>query len=144
MTRVAQFKTESRRKTKDDGMYRVVYNDCHGGFDLSEKGMAEYNHRTSQLTYPDGITRDDPVLLHMVDTMDPSVINTEYSCLKIKEFPIMFREFLEWSESDGLESVRVDYHKYIVHTVKSVLEADVSAEEKIGRISKLYADCTLS
>jgi hypothetical protein len=129
-------------KTKDNRMYRVVYNDCHGGFDLSEKGMAEYNHRTSQLTYPDGITRDDPVLLHMVDTMDPAVINSEYSRLKIKEFPIIFREFLEWREYDGLESVRVDYHKYIVHTVKSILDADVSAEEKIGRISQLYADCT--
>ena len=124
-------------------MYRVVYNDCHGGFDLSEKGMAEYNHRTSQLvTDPDGITRDDPVLLHMVETMDPRVINSRVSRLKIKEFPIMFREFLEWREYDGRESVHVDYHKYIVHTVKSVLEADVSAEEKIGRISKLYDDCS--
>ena len=105
--------------------------------------MAEYNHRTSQLvTDPDAISRDDPVLLHMVDTMDPAVINTEYSRLKIKEFPIMFREFLEWSEYDGLESVRVDYHKYIVHTVKGILEADVAAEEKIGRISKLYEDCS--
>jgi hypothetical protein len=123
-------------------MYRVVYNDCYGGFDLSEQGMAEYNHRTSQLTYPDGITRDDPVLLHMVETMDPAVINSHHSCLKIKEFPIMFREFLTWSEYDGKENVRVDYHRYMVHTVKSVLEADVSAEEKIGRISQLYVDCT--
>ena len=121
-------------------MYRVVYNDCHGGFDLSEEGMAEYNHRTSQLTYPDGISRDDPVLLHMVETMDPSVINSKNSRLTIKEFPVAFREFLEWREYDGKESVRVDYHTYIVHTVKSVLEADVSAEEKIGRISQLYSD----
>ena len=121
-------------------MYRVVYNDCYGGFDLSEQGMAEYNHRTSQLTYPDGITRDDPVLLHMVETMDPAVINSKNSRLKIKEFPIMFREFLAWSEYDGKENVRVDYHRYMVHTVKSVLEADVSAEEKIGRISQLYID----
>jgi len=121
-------------------MYRVIYNDCHGGFDLSEKGMAEYNHRTSQLTYPDGISRDDPVLLHMVETMDPAVINSKNSRLTIKEFPIAFRDFLVWSEYDGKESVRVDYHNYIVHTVKSVLEADVSAEEKIGRISQLYED----
>lgn len=104
--------------------------------------MAEYNHRTSQLTYPDGISRDDPVLLHMVETMDPAVINSKHSRLTIKEFPIAFRNFLVWSEYDGKESVRVDYHKYIVHTVKSVLEADVSAEEKIGRISQLYEDCT--
>ena len=121
-------------------MYRVVYNDRHGGFDLSEQGMAEYNHRTSQLTYPDGISRDDPVLLHMVETMDPAVINSKNSRLKIKEFPIAFRDFLAWSDYDGKESVRVDYHTYIVHTVKSILEADVSAEEKIKRISQLYED----
>jgi hypothetical protein len=122
-------------------MYRVVYNDCHGGFDLSEQGMAEYNHRTSQLTYPDGISRDDPVLLHMVETMDPAVINSKNSRLRIKEFPIAFRNFLVWSEYDGKESVRVDYHKYIVHTAKSILEADVSAEEKIRMISQLYENC---
>jgi hypothetical protein len=121
-------------------MYRVIYNDCHGGFDLSEQGMTEYNHRTSQLTYPDGISRDDPVLLHMVETMDPAVINSKHSRLRIKEFPIAFRDFLVWSEYDGKESVRVDYHAYMVHTVKSILEADVSAEEKIGRISQLYED----
>lgn len=122
-------------------MYRVVYNACHGGFDVSDEGLAEYNHRTSQLvTDPDAISRDDPVLLHMVETMDPHVINSRVSRLKIKEFPIMFRTFLEWSEYDGLESVRVDYHKYIVHTIMSILEMNGSAEEKIEQISQLYID----
>jgi len=125
--------------------HRVVYNNCYGGFDLSDEGLTEYNHRTSQLvTDPDAISRDDPVLIHMVETMDPRVINSRNSRLKIKEFPIVFREFLEWSEYDGKEHVHVNYYKYIVDTVKSVLEADVSAEEKIRMISKLYDDCTFS
>lgn len=123
--------------------YRVVYNDCYGGFDLSDEGLAEYNHRTSQLvTDPDAISRDDPILIHMVETMNPRVINSRDSRLKIKEFPIAFCDFLMWSEYDGKEHVRVDYHKYMVHTIKSVLEADVSAEDKIARISQLYEDCT--
>ena len=122
-------------------IYRVVYNARHGGFDLSEQGLAEYNRRTSQhLTYSDGITRDDPVLLDMVETMDPGVINSKCSHLKIKEFPAMFRSCLLWSDYDGKEHVSIDYHRYLVDTVVSILERNGSAEEKIEWISTLYAE----
>lgn len=34
--------------------FKVVYNGCHGGFDLSDCGLEEYNRRTSKnITLPD-------------------------------------------------------------------------------------------
>lgn len=121
--------------------YKVVYNACYGGFDLSAEGLSEYNRRAStRHRYPDEIKHDDPILIEMVETMSPSFLNSKNSLLKIKEFPIAFRAFLAWNEYDGKESVRIDYHRYIVHTVHSILESDQSAEEKIGRVAALYAD----
>jgi len=119
--------------------FKVVYNACYGGFDLSTGALAEYNRRTSKnVTYADYILNTDPVLVDMVETMDPAEINMRHSKLKIKEFPKIFKDFLSWYDYDGKETVTVDYNKYISHHVKLILQMDISAEEKINLISNLY------
>ena len=121
--------------------FKVVYNGCYGGFDLSTEGLKEYNIRTSQnVTIPDYIDRDDSTLIEMVETMDNKEINSKNSKLKIKEFPIKFKMFLLWSEYDGNESIRIDYNKYIVHNVEIILHTNISVDEKIKSISKLYTE----
>lgn len=121
--------------------FKVVYNDCYGGFDLSASGLDEYNLRTSKnITLPDYINYDDPVLIDMVETMDPTYINSKNSKLKIKEFDIKFKEFLSWYEYDGKETVSIDYDKYIIKNVESILYINISADEKIELISNLFTD----
>ena len=52
-------------------MFKVVYNNCYGGFDLSAEALAEYNRQTSKnITIPDYIDREDTFLITMVETMD--------------------------------------------------------------------------
>lgn len=121
--------------------FKVVYNNCFGGFDLSVKGLKEYNRRTlKNITLPDYIDREDPILIEMVETMDPTDINSKHSNLQVKEFPKKFQSFLEWSEYDGSESVKINYNKYIVDTVKFIIETNASDKEKIELITKLYTD----
>jgi hypothetical protein len=122
-------------------MFKVVYNNCYGGFDLSAEGLAEYNRQTSKnITIPDYIDREDIVLIIMVETMDAKKINTKNSKLKIKEFDKKFKSFLSWYDYDGKESVKIDYDKYIVNNVEFIINSDISAEEKIKLISNLYTD----
>ena len=122
-------------------MFKVVYNNCYGGFDLSAEALAEYNRQTSKnITIPEYIDREDTVLIKMVETMDAKEINTKNSKLKIKEFDKKFESFLSWYDYDGKESVKIDYDKYIVNNVKFIINRDVSAEEKIKLISNLYTD----
>jgi len=119
--------------------FKVVYNACYGGFDLSVDGLKEYNRRSSkQVMRADEIGYDDPVLIDMVETMDAKEINTNNSHLKIKEFPIAFQSFLLWHDYDGKESVRIDYNKYMVESIKKIIDIDIIAEEKIKRIYDLY------
>jgi hypothetical protein len=120
--------------------FKVVYNDCYGGFDLSDRGLDEYNRRSSKsINIPDCIDRDDPFLIEMVETMDAKDINSDYSKLKVKEFAEKFKSFLEWREYDGKESVSLDFSGYIVHNVKLIIRSkDISAEEQIKKITHLY------
>jgi len=121
--------------------FKIVYNACYGGFDLSSNALNEYNKRTSQnIVLPDYIDREDLVLIDMVTTMDSEELNSKNSKLKIKEFPIKFKEFLSWHEYDGKETVSIDYDKYIVQNVKIILQSDTTSDEKIKLITNLYTD----
>ncbi len=121
--------------------FKIVYNDCYGGFDLSARGLNEYNRRTSRnIVLPDYIDREDPILITMIETMDAKDINSKNSKLKIKVFDKKFKEFLLWYEYDGKETVSIDYNKYIVKNIESILYIDITADEKIELITNLYTD----
>jgi len=106
---------------------------------MSKQGLAEYNRVSSQTV--NGyycIDRDDPILIHLVETMG-SEINDDYSRLKIKEFPMKYKLFLKWTEYDGLEAVCIDYDRYLISNVQSVIgNSSISSDEKIERIRELY------
>jgi hypothetical protein len=121
--------------------YKVVYNSVFGGFGMSKEGLAKYNRLTSKdVKHAQAISPDDPILIHLVETMGDAM-DTEYSRLKIKEFPIKYKSFLKWTEYDGRETVRIDYERYLISTVQSVIDdLSTSSDEKIARIRELYQE----
>jgi hypothetical protein len=122
-------------------MYKVVYNAKHGGFGLSEKGLREYNKRTLKtLSRYDYIPRDDSILIELVETMG-STINDRYSMLRIEEFPIKYKLFLQWGDYDGKESVIINYDKYLIYHIKYVKNNKLlTSDEKIKMIDNLYSE----
>jgi hypothetical protein len=121
--------------------YKVVYNAKYGGFELSKEGLAEYNKRTSKnIEYGDGIHRDDPILIKLVESMG-NQINGKCSKLKIREFPIKYKSFLTWDEYDGYESVCIDYAKYLIYKIKCVKNnTSLTSDEKLSQIDQLYQE----
>jgi len=122
-------------------MYRVVYNAKYGGFGLNDIGLQEYNRRANKtIRCYDHIDRDDSHLIDMVETMG-NIINKDYSKLKIKEFPMKYKEFLLWSDYDGMESVTVDYDKYLIYHIKWVKNNNMlTSDEKMNQIETLYTE----
>ena len=122
-------------------MYKVVYNAKYGGFGLSDEGIKQYNKRTSQTLSPyDYIPRDDMNLIELVEIMGKD-INDKYSKLKIKEFPIKYKSFLQWSEYDGNESVHINYDKYLIYHIKYIKNNSMlTSDEKIIMIENLYIE----
>lgn len=82
---------------------KVVINDCHGGFGLTEIALEEYKKRKG-ITDPDfyyyGIPRDCPVLVEMVEN---GGVDSAYSSLKVVEIPNDVNWYIE--EYDGMEHV---------------------------------------
>ena len=82
---------------------KVVINDCHGGFGLTDAALNEYKIRKG-ITDPDfyyyAIPRECPVLVEMVERGDA---DGEYSDLKVVEIPDGVNWYIE--EYDGLEHV---------------------------------------
>lgn len=124
--------------------YKVVYNSVFGGFGMSKKGLEEYNRLTSKnVIHAEAIASDDPILIHLVETMGDA-IHTEYSNLKIKEFPMKYKGFLKWADYDGRETVRIDYEQYLISNIRDVKDdTNLSCDEKIERIQEQYREYDL-
>jgi hypothetical protein len=82
---------------------KVVINDCHGGFGLSEAALNEYKNRkgiTDPNFYYYDIPRECPILVEIVEKGDA---DSKYSDLKIVEIPDGVNWYIE--EYDGLEHI---------------------------------------
>ena len=84
---------------------KVVYNDCWGGFGLSNKAMEIYFRRKGEVT-PVGLFRNicrwDPILIEIVEELGEEA-NAKYANLKIWNVPKGERFRID--EYDGLERV---------------------------------------
>lgn len=82
---------------------KIVINQCHGGFGLSDEAMELYVKESG--TTPAGtwdIARDDPTLVRIVEEMGFNS-SARYSDLKVVEVPDGVRWFIQ--EYDGMEWV---------------------------------------
>ena len=82
---------------------KVVINDCHGGFGLTEAALNEYKIRkgvTDPNFYYYDIPRECPVLVEMVERGD---VDGTFSDLKVVEIP----DDVNWEvvQYDGLEHI---------------------------------------
>lgn len=134
-------KNENKNENKDEEMFKVVYNSCYGGFGLSKDAMCEYNRRMStNLEYVEGIDRSNPLLIDLVETMGKAV-NDKYCKLKIKEFKLKYKGFIDWDEHDGKEYVYVNYNRYLIYNIRHVTkDTSMSSYEKINSIQSILDD----
>jgi hypothetical protein len=118
--------------------FKVVFNAGYGGFDMNDDALTEFNKRASKhMAYPEMIDRTDPVLIEMVEEMGDQM-NQRHSTLKIAEFPLPYKDFLKWDESDGKEAVSIDFNRYIVFHIKKITEDDDDMDhQKMSRIYQL-------
>lgn len=85
-------------------MRKIVINRIHGGFGLASAVLEEYNTLTQKnVEWEHEISRDDPVLIEILERVGLEHSGGKYSKLKIVEIP----DDVEWKieEYDGLEWV---------------------------------------
>lgn len=94
------------------GIRRIVINDCHGGFSLSDRAITEYKKLagiTDGNFYDREIPRDDPYLVKVVRSLGMAA-NGRAANLKIVEIP----GDVSWhiAEYDGNEWVAEDHRTW--------------------------------
>jgi hypothetical protein len=94
------------------GVRRVVINDCHGGFGLSEDAITRYMELTGQIErdfHHRDIPRDDPYLVQVVRELG-DLASGCHAKLKIVEIP----GDVSWhiAEYDGSEWVAEDHRTW--------------------------------
>jgi hypothetical protein len=94
--------------------FKIVINNCFGGFDLSDEAIAMFRERkgiadTERPTYADELARDDIDLIAVVEALGGKA-NTQYSEWKVVEVPMWLKE-KGWTieEYDGREYI-AEYH----------------------------------
>lgn len=86
-------------------MTKVVYNNCYGGFSLSEKAIARYKEikgSISEQFYDRDIDRDDPALVQVVEELGKGA-NGFLASLRIEDVPAGTKYRID--EYDGNENV---------------------------------------
>jgi len=85
---------------------KILINRCYGGFGLSQECVKEYARRKGiRLEYHQiaNISRDDQVLIEIVEELGPDVCSGDYAELVVVEIP----DDVDWviEEYDGYEHI---------------------------------------
>ena len=120
----------------------VLYNDCYGGWGISQKAYELYKTRNNNVSprRRRKIIRTDPILIQIWHELGPD-FDTKYSKTEIDIFPKKYANYINIKEYDGLESVDIDYAQYeldnIKNKIKEILQSSISNDEKINELNKI-------
>lgn len=96
--------------------FKIIYNDCYGGFQFSAAFETEYRKRTGWNLMadmrlfrngPDSVRRD-PVAIALLEEKGAEWSSGANSYLTIREVPALFERYWSIEEYDGNESVYVN------------------------------------
>jgi len=112
----------------------ILLNGCYGGYHIAEKYMKHANDNHSL----------DDIIMRYADRTDPTLIalylkygdiGAKYSLPYLDFVPDKYRDYFKIHEYDGQESIRVDYAKYKMDTIKKLAEeSDCVSSDEILRI----------
>lgn len=120
----------------------VLYNDCYGGWNISQKAYELYKTRNNNVSprIRRNIIRTDPILIKIYHELGAD-FDTKHSKTEIDIFPKKYANYINIKEYDGLESVDIDYTKYeldnIKNKMKEILQSSLSNDEKINELNKI-------
>lgn len=121
----------------------VLYNDCYGGWQISNKANKLYTlRRTTKDSNNYLRRRSDPILVQIYKELGDDFDGGKYSKTAIEKILKKYEKYYIISEYDGLETVEIDYTKYeldnLKQNIKEILENNsINNDEKINQFNKM-------
>ena len=123
------------------GHIYVMYNNCYGGFTLSDAAIDEYKRRNPAGKNPRlyELERDDQAMVQIVREMGAAA-NSTFSEIKLQRIPAEYRDYYTINEYDGLETVLLNHNVYQLEAIKSLVkDRTLSKTDKLARIAAVVS-----
>lgn len=117
----------------------ILYNNCYGGFSLSDYALSEYYNRENNIDTDMNdslIQRHDPILVNIYQEIGDK-INGSHSKIEIKKIPKKYKKYYVINEYDGLESVGIDYNLYKLDKIKEIVNNNTDSTIKVEEIKNI-------
>ena len=130
----------SQKNDHNEEKIEVLYNNCYGGWNISDKTKELYALRkTNNSNYCR--RRNDPILIQIYNELG-NEFDGKHSKTLITKIPKKYENYYYISEYDGLETVEIDYTKYeldnLKQNIKEIIENDsIDNDEKINKLKKM-------
>jgi len=132
----------------NDEFIEVLYNNCYGGWGVSEQAINLYNNRMKEID-PNHVSiedsgdlwsnRHDPVLVKIFHELGDAFNESRYNCSKIAIIPKKYENCYIIKEYDGLESIQIDKNKYKLDMIRQMITNDtMTSDEKINELKILF------
>ncbi|KAL3905104.1 MAG: hypothetical protein SGILL_009814 [Bacillariaceae sp.] len=115
------------------GKIYYLYNNDYGGFGWSKRAREELARRGCNETnhWDCNTERTDPIAVALFNEMGSKWCSGEYCEMARTTVPEKYLEYVELSEYDGDESVRVNYDKAFTQGVRKLLDEETATLEDI-------------
>ena len=140
----------------EEDKLHVLYNNCYGGWTLSDKTVEMYNLRKQQIdsnfipvtslfqhNFECECERHDPILVQIYRELGKD-FDGSHSKTKIKTIPKKYKYYYTISEYDGLETIMIDSVKYeldeTISKIMMILKCGMTNDEKINELNKFLFD----
>jgi len=119
----------------------VLYNNCYGGWEISDKAKKLYKLRKMENSNNCVRRRSDPILIEIYKELGDD-FNGKCSKTAIEKIPKKYENFYSISEYDGLETVEIDYTLYeldnLKQKIKEIVENNnIDNDEKINQMKNI-------
>lgn len=140
-------------------LFGVLYNNCYGGFGISDKAVKEYNKRTKEKKIKDHydlitkyksnilLIRIDPLLVDIFNELGSEEFSGKSANVQIEYLPVKYKDSFHIHEYDGMEDVYIDYRRYelknkdVIDELKKVLyDENKSDSQKVDKMKKLLSE----
>ena len=115
-----------------------MINRCFGGFNYSDEAMAEY-HKVRPGVEEHEIERHDEIMVDIVKRMGEKAQGV--GCLiRFKTINEIYRDYYQVDGSDGFESVRIEYDRYMLDRISKIMDnRDLTNDQKVHRTRALLS-----
>ena len=123
----------------------IMYNTCYGGFSVSNSAIEEYRRQCPEAQEVScySVERHDPVMVGIVQRMGERA-NGQCAKINLKEISAEYLGFYEIDAYDGMEHVIIQYDKFQLDSIKSILrDQGLNKTDKLSRIAAVLNRITV-